>query len=197
MNNGTDIWEKFVHHNANGCSCFAAISAMPGGCGTGDSGNQVFQIWPIISSIRSAARATSASCSFSRTRTKCRSRLLLPVSGQLVDRYKQPVYVHQPGCFPQYRPGYLVDSQSVSASLTITNDYRGPGPPAVSAVSAQGSRPSSRSSFDEPVETVSAKTLANYSLDQGIHLTGATLMPDGRTVGLATDSGLPPIRFTH
>jgi hypothetical protein len=46
--------------------------------------------------------------------------------------------------------------------------------------------------FNEPVETSSAQTVTNYSIDPGIHLTGATLLSDGKTVALVTDSDFTP-----
>ena len=44
--------------------------------------------------------------------------------------------------------------------------------------------------FDEPVDVTSAESATNYSLDKGVILTNATLLPDGRTVALLPDSNL-------
>ena len=46
--------------------------------------------------------------------------------------------------------------------------------------------------FNEPVETVSAQTVTNYSIDNAVHLTSATLLSDGKTVALTTDSDFTP-----
>ena len=60
----------------------------------------------------------------------------------------------------------------------------------MSAVTWLGVPPILKVRFNEPVETASAETVANYSLDNGAHLTGATLSADGQTVELTTDAEL-------
>ena len=46
--------------------------------------------------------------------------------------------------------------------------------------------------FDQLVEAASAQTVTNYSIDPGVHLTGATLLSDCKTVALTTDSDFAP-----
>ena len=190
MNSGTDIWEKVLHHNANGCVVFCGHLGVARAVGTGDSGNQVFQIMADYQFNPLGGAGYFRIMQFFPDQDKMSVSSYSPYLDSWYTDTNNQFTCTNLGVFPNTGPAYVIDSQSVSASLTITNDYVDLVPPAVSAVSAQGIPPVIKVSFDEPVETVSATTLANYSLDQGIHLTGATLMPDGRTVGLATDSGL-------
>ena len=44
--------------------------------------------------------------------------------------------------------------------------------------------------FDRPVDPASATTIANYALDNGITVQGATLSADGKTVSLTTDTAM-------
>jgi chitodextrinase len=61
-------------------------------------------------------------------------------------------------------------------------------PPRVVSVNASGSPNEVTMVFDKLVEGASAETPANYTIDQGISVTGATLHPDLRTVVLTTSA---------
>jgi hypothetical protein len=96
------------------------------------------------------------------------------------------------GLVEQTEYGYTVSAVNyhgiegpLSAAITATTPVD-VTPPRVVSVNASGPSNEVTMVFDEPVEEASAETLANYAIDQGIHVTGATMDPDLRTVVLAT-----------
>src|SRR6185436_8623352 len=70
---------------------------------------------------------------------------------------------------------------SRKATLTVVRDAT---PPGVTTVTGGGGNVVV--TFSEPVDAASAERAANYSLDGGVQVQGATLNPDGRTVTLST-----------
>ena len=75
MNNGTDVWEKFLRHYANMGFVFCGhISGAGRLVGVGDYGNQVFQMLACYQEYLLGG-VTFVSFSFSRTRTRCLSAL--------------------------------------------------------------------------------------------------------------------------
>jgi len=79
--------------------------------------------------------------------------------------------------------GCTVESaRSAPAQATTATDT---DPPTLVDVSALGTRVAVRVAFSEPVELASATNTANYEVDHGITVSGATLESDLRTVQLA------------
>jgi len=151
-----------------------------------------FKCWPTTSWICSGVRAISALFQFFPNQDTMSVKAYSPFLDSLAHRHEQSVYLHQLGRFHQYRTGYLLDTQYTNANLIITNDYVDLTPPGVCGFSYAGVPPTIKVTFNEPVETVSAQTVTNYSINNGIYLTSATLLSDGRTVALATDSDFTP-----
>jgi hypothetical protein len=76
------------------------------------------------------------------------------------------------------------ESSSVSsAQFTLVNDTVAPF---LLSVSPSLSPPSVFVQFSEPVERTSSENRVNYYIDQGIEISNATLLQDGRTVRLQT-----------
>jgi len=192
-NNGTDVWEKFLRRLPNAALAFnghVLNSGVGRLVGAGDYGNRVFQMLANYQMQVLGGAGYLRLIQFSPGQDKMSVSAYSPyLDSSLTDGSNQFEYANL-GIFSGAEPGYLVDPHLVTATLTITNDYADLAPPVVSAVTCGGIPPVLRVSFDEPVEQVSAETSANYSLDQGVPLTGATLLPDGRTVALATDPAL-------
>jgi hypothetical protein len=193
MNNGTDVWEKFLRQHANTAFVF---NGHTGGTGrlveTNDYGNRVFQMLADYQFDTLGGEGYLRIVQFYPDQDKMWVRTYSPyLDDWRTDSANQFVYANL-GVFTNASPGYLVDAQYASASLMITNDDVDLTPPDVSKLSYMGVPPIIKVTFNEPVETSSAQTITNYSLDKGIPLTGATLSPDGRTVALTTDSDFTP-----
>ena len=193
MNNGTDVWEKFLRQHANTAFVFNGHTGGTGRLvGTNDYGNRVFQMLADYQFDTLGGEGYLRIVQFYPDQDKMWVRTYSPyLDDWRIDSANQFVYTNL-GVFTNASPGYLVDAQYASASLMITNDDVDLTPPDVSELSYMGLPPIIKVTFNEPVETSSAQTITNYSLDKGIHLTGATLSPDGRTVALTTDSDFTP-----
>jgi hypothetical protein len=195
QNNGTDVWEKFLRHHANmgfvfnGHICSGTSGRL---VGVGDYGNQVFQMMADYQIAAFGGAGYLRVVQFFPDQDKMSVKTYSPfLDSWLTDPGNQFVYTNL-GVFTNAGPGYLVDTQYASAGLIITNDNVDLTPPGVCGLSYAGVPPVFKVTFNEPVETSSAQTITNYSIDKGIHLTGATLSSDGRTVALTTDSDFTP-----
>jgi hypothetical protein len=193
MNDGTDIWEKFVRHHAN---ISFVLCGHVGDAGrlvsAGDYGNQVFQLLADYQFDALGGGAYLRIIQFFPDQDQMSVKTYSPFLDRwLTDTNNQFAYTNL-GVFTNAGPGYLVDTQSASAGLIITNDIVDLTPPGVRGLSYAGVPPIIKVTFNEPVETVSAQTVINYSMDNAVHLTGATLLSDGKTVALATDSDFTP-----
>jgi hypothetical protein len=193
QNNGTDVWEKFLRHHANSGFVFnghICSSASGRVVGVGDYGNQVFQMMANYQVLALGGSGYFRIVQFSPDQDKMSVKTYSPfLDSWLTDPGNQFVYTNL-GVFTNASPGCLVNTQYASATLTITNDNVDLIPPGIGAISCLGMPPVIKVTFVEPVETVSAETVVNYSLDNGVHLVGATLLSNGRTVALALDSDL-------
>jgi fibronectin type 3 domain-containing protein len=78
----------------------------------------------------------------------------------------------------------VASSQSGPLSVTTTGDVTPPG--ITSATAADGTHVSVL--FNEPVDSTTAQTSANYSISGGISVTAAVLQADGQTVLLTTST---------
>ena len=194
-NDGTDVWEKFLRHHANMGFVFNGHVLNSGTgrlVGVGDYGNQVFQMLANYQMNMLGGAGYLRIVQFFPDQDKMSVKTYTPyLDSWLTDTNNQFTYTNL-GVFTNASPGYLVDTQYASASLIITNDDVDLTPPGVSKLSYMGLPPIIKVTFNEPVETSSAQIVTNYSIDKGIHLTGATLSPDGRTVALTTDSDFTP-----
>jgi hypothetical protein len=194
-NDGTDVWEKFLRHHANMGFVFNGHVLNSGTgrlVGVGDYGNQVFQMLANYQMNVLGGAGYLRIVQFFPDQDKMSVKTYTPyLDSWLTDTNNQFTYTNL-GVFTNASPGYLVDTQYASASLIITNDDVDLTPPGVSKLSYMGLPPIIKVTFNEPVETSSAQTVTNYSIDKGIHLTGATLSSDGRTVALTTDSDFTP-----
>lgn len=74
-------------------------------------------------------------------------------------------------------------ADSDEALLTVLSDT---DPPTIASVSAPGDPNTVWVTFSEPVEQTTAETAANYTIDNGIDVHGASLQPDPAVVRLAT-----------
>lgn len=193
MNNGTDVWEKFLRHHANMGLVFCGHLGDAGRLvGVGDYGNQVFQMVADYQFDALGGGGYLRVVQFFPDQDKMSVKTYSPfLDSWLTDTNNQFAYTNL-GVFTNAGPGYLLDTQYASASLIITNDDVDLTPPGVSKLSYMGLPPIIKVTFNEPVETSSAQTVANYSIDNAVHLTGATLSSDGRTVALTTDSDFTP-----
>jgi len=194
-NNGTDVWEKFIRHHANMAFAFNGHICNSGTgrlVGVGDYGNQVFQMLANYQMDMFGGAGFLRIVQFFPDQDTMSVKTYSPfLDCWLTDTNNQFAYTNL-GVFTNAGPGYLVDTQYTSANLIITNDNVDSTPPSVSKLSCMGMPPIIKVTFNEPVETVSAQTITNYSIDNGIHLTSATLLSDGKTVALATDSDFTP-----
>jgi hypothetical protein len=194
-NNGTDVWEKFLRHHDNTALVFNGHVLNSGTgrlVGVGDYGNQVFQMLANYQMDVLGGAGYLRIVQFFPDQDRMSVKTYSPyLDSWLTDTNNQFAYTNL-GVFTNASPGYLVDTQYASASLIITNDDVDLTPPGVSQLSCIGMPPIIKVTFNEPVETSSAQTVTNYSIDPGIHLTGATLLSDGRTVALTTDSDFTP-----
>jgi hypothetical protein len=194
-NNGTDVWEKFLRHHANSALVFNGHVLNSGTgrlVGVGDYGNQVFQMLANYQMDAFGGAGFLRIVQFFPDQDKMSVKAYSPfLDSWLTDTNNQFAYTNL-GVFTNASPGYLVDTQYASASLIITNNNVDLTPPGVCGLSYMGVPPTIKVTFNEPVETVSAQTVTNYSIDNGIHLTSATLLSDGKTVALATDSDFTP-----
>ena len=194
-NNGTDVWEKLIRHHANMAFVFNGHVLNSGTgrlVGVGDYGNQVFQMLANYQMNMFGGGGFLRIVQFFPNQDKMSVKAYSPfLDSWLTDTNNQFAYTNL-GVFTNAGPGYLLDTQYTSASLIITNDNVDLTPPGVCGLSYAGVPPTINVTFNEPVETVSAQTVTNYSIDNGIHLTSATLLSDGKTVALATDSDFTP-----
>jgi hypothetical protein len=194
-NDGTDVWEKFIRHHANMGFVFNGHVLNSGTgrlVGVGDYGNQVFQMLANYQMNAFGGAGFLRIVQFFPDQDKMSVKTYSPfLDSWLTDTNNQFEYTNL-GVFTNAGPGYLLDTQYTSAGLIITNDNVDLTPPGVCGLSYMGVPPIIKVTFNEPVETVSAQTVTNYSIDNGIHLTSATLLSDGKTVALATDSNFTP-----
>jgi hypothetical protein len=192
-NNGTDVWEKFLRHYANMAFVFCGHVLNSGTgrlVGVGDYGNQVFQILANYQMDVLGGAGYLRIMQFFPDEDRMSVESYSPYLDTWLTTPDQQFEYTNLGVFTNANPGYLVDTQNASASLIITNDTVDLTPPEVDSVSYMGVPPIITVTFDEPVEAVSAQTLDNYAIDQGAVLASATLLPDGKTVALATGSDL-------
>jgi len=195
-NNGTNVWEKFLRHHANMGFTFNGHIPNAGYAGrlvgVGDYGNQVFQMMADYQACMLGGAGYLRIIQFFPDQDKMSVSTYSPyLDSWFTDTNNQFAYTNL-GVFTNASPGYLVDTQYASASLIITNDNVDLTPPGVCGFSYAGVPPAIKVTFNEPAEAVSAQTVTNYSIDNGIHLTSATLLSDGKTVALATDSDFTP-----
>jgi len=198
QNNGTDVWEKLLRHNANMSFVFNGHVLNSGTgrlVGVGDYGNQVFQMLANYQMNAFGGGGYLRLIQFFPDQDKMSVKTYSPfLDSWLLDTNNQFAYTNL-GVFNNAGPGYLVDTQLAGAGLIITNNNVDLTPPDVSKLSCEGMPPIIKVTFTEPVETVSAQTITNYSIDNGIHLTSATLLAGSKTVALATDSDFTPNRL--
>ena len=151
-----------------------------------------FKCWPIIRNAKLGGSGFFRIVQFFPDQDMMLVKTYSPLlDSWLTDTNNQFTYTNL-GIFTNTGPGYLLDTQNTSAGLIITNDNVDLTPPGICGFNYAGVPPVFKVTFNEPVETVSAQTVANYSIDSDVHLTGATLLSDGRTVALTTDSGFAP-----
>jgi hypothetical protein len=188
-NDGTGIWEKLVRRNPNSALVFCGhILGIGRLMSTGDYGNRVFQMLANYQGDILGGGGYLRLAQFYPDQDKMTVSTYSPyLDNWLTDPNNQFVYTNL-GIFTSTSPGYLLNTQYTSASLIITNGAVDLTPPAVTNLTCMGMPPVIKITFNEPVEVASAQTLTNYSLDQNIQLTGATLSSDGRTVALALGS---------
>ena len=197
MNNGTNVWDKFLRRHANVCAVFSGHLGYGRLVGTGDYGNQVFQMTADYQFEALGGGGYLRVVQFFPDQDQMTVQTYSPyLDNWRTEPASQFVYTNL-GVFANAGPGYLLDTQSVSATLTLTNDYVDLTPPGVSNITCSGIPPVIKVTFDEPVETVSATTVANYALDQDIQVTSVTLSSDGRTATLIPDPSSRPTRFTR
>jgi hypothetical protein len=188
MNNGTDVWEKFLRHHANVCAVFSGHLGFGRLVDVGDYGNQVFQMTADYQFEPLGGGGYLRIVQFYPDQDKMTVKTYSPyLNNWRADSANQFVYTNL-GVFAAASPGYLVSTQSAGASLIITNDNVDSAPPAVTNLTCMGMPSVIKVTFNEPVEAASAQDVTNYSLDHDISVTGATLSADGRTVALALDS---------
>jgi hypothetical protein len=194
-NNGTDVWEKFIRHNANMAFTFNGHVLNSGTgrlVGVGDYGNQVFEMLANYQVLAFGGSGYLRIIQFFPDQDKMSVKAYSPfLDSWLTDTNNQFTYTNL-GVFTNTGTGYFLDTQYTSANLIITNDCMDLTPPGVCGFNYAGVPPTIKVTFNEPVEPVSAQTVTNYSIDNGIYLTSATLLSDGRTVALATASDFPP-----
>jgi hypothetical protein len=194
-NNGTDVWEKFIRHHANMAFVFNGHVLNSGTgrlVGVGDYGNQVFQMLANYQMDSFGGAGFLRIVQFFPDQDMMSVKTYSPfLDSWLTDTNNQFAYTNL-GVFTNAGPGYLLDTQYTSASLIITNNNVDLTPPGVCGLSYAGVPPVFNVTFNEPVETVSAQTVTNYSIDNAVHLTSATLLSDGKTVALTTDSDFTP-----
>ena len=190
-NNGTDVWDKFLRRQAGTALVFNGHVLNNGTgrlVGVNDYGNQVFQMLANYQLLASGGAGYLRIVQFFPDQDRMSVSTYSPyLDSWLVDSENQFAYTNL-GFFTNASPGYQVEGRSAGASLLITNNNADLVPPGVSAICGQEMPPFITVTFTEPVEPASAQTLANYSLDPGVHLTGAALSSDGRTVVLTTDA---------
>jgi len=193
QNNGTDVWDKFLSHHANVRFVFnghVLNSGIGRLVGVGDQGNRVYQMLANYQMNLLGGAGYLRIVQLFPDQDRMSVRTYSPyLDTSLTDSGNQFDYANL-GIFTNTSPGYLVDTQSAGASLIITNETVDLTPPGVSGFSCIGLPPAIKVLFDEPVEAASAQTVTNYSIDNGLHVVGATLQADGRTVVLTTDSDL-------
>jgi hypothetical protein len=195
QNNGTNVWEKFLRHHANmgfvfnGHICSGTSGRV---VGVGDYGNQVFQMMADYQILAYGGAGYLRIVQFFPDQDRMSVKTYSPfLDSWLTDAGNQFVYTNL-GVFTNAGAGYLVDTQFASAGMIITNDNVDLTPPGISGLGYAGVPPIIKVTFNEPLETASAQTVTNYSIDKGIHLTSATLLAGGVTVALTTDSDLVP-----
>jgi hypothetical protein len=76
--------------------------------------------------------------------------------------------------------------QGTKSSPVTTNTFADTTAPTIASVNASGDPTKVRVVFSEPVELVSAQTVANYGIDHGITVSAAVLGGDNKTVTLTT-----------
>jgi hypothetical protein len=188
MNNGTDVWEKFLRQHANVSAVFSGHFGFGRLVGGGDSGNRVFQMAADYQFDALGGGGYLRMVQFLPDQDKMLVSSYSPyLDSWRTDPANQFVYTNL-GVFTKAGPGYLVSTQSASAALTITNDYVDLTPPTVTNLTCMGMPPVIKVTFNEPVEAASAQNAANYSLDHDLQVTGATRSSNGRTVALALDA---------
>jgi hypothetical protein len=192
-NNGTNVWDKFLRRHANARAAFNG-HILANGTGrivtTGDNGNPVYQMLANYQMNVLGGAGYLRLVRFFPDQRKMSVTTYSPyLDSWLTNADNQFAYTNL-NFFTNASPGYLVDTQYASASLWITNNATDTVPPGISALSCMGLPPVIKVTFNEPVEPASAQTAANYAINQGVHLTGASLQADGKTVALTTDSVL-------
>lgn len=192
MNNGTDVWGKFLRHHANICAVFSGHLGFGRLVSVGDYGNPVFQMAADYQFDSLGGGGYLRIVQFFPDQDKMSVSTYSPyLDSWYTDSINQFTYPNL-GVFTNASPGYLLDTQYASASLIITNDTVDSTPPGVTSLSYLGVPPVFKVTFTEPVEMVSAQTVTNYSIENGVRLTGAALLADGKTVALTEDSDLVP-----
>lgn len=196
MNTGTDIWEKLMR------SCPTMGFAFSGHClgagrlvQTGDFGNQVFEM---LADYQGEALGGAGYLRIVRFYPD-QDRMTVQTYSPCLDDWRtnsddQFEYTNL-GVFTNTVPGYQVDTESAAATLIITNENVDLNPPELSGLSYVGVPPVFSVSFDEPVDAESAQALTNYVFDPEIPICSAVLMPDGKTVSLATTNDLVPGQY--
>ncbi|MFQ5963711.1 MAG: DUF5060 domain-containing protein [Candidatus Scalinduaceae bacterium] len=87
----------------------------------------------------------------------------------------------------------LESAKSASVSATTLTDTT---PPTITSVSASGNAAGVTVVFSEPVERTSAEDPSNYSIDNGITVSGASLGSDLKTITLITSPHSEGITYT-
>jgi len=89
--------------------------------------------------------------------------------------------------------GGIESARLPPASVTMLADHT---QPALSLVSGAGDGRLVRVFFNEPVEQAGAQTASNFTIDNGVSISAATLAADRRTVTLTTSALLKNVTYT-
>jgi hypothetical protein len=191
MNDGIDVWNKFLRHYANiGFVFNGHISGTARLVGLGDHGNRVFQMLADYQFDLLGGGGFLRLVQFYPDQDRMSVLTYSPyLDTSKVDAANQFEYSNL-GIFTNLSPGYLVDTQFAGASLILTNETVDLTPPEVVGLSWIGLPAALTVTFSEPLDADSAQAATNYTLDHGLQVVDALLQPDGRSVVLTTDPDL-------
>lgn len=197
VNNGTDVWEKFLRHHANVSFVFNGHVLGTGVgrlVGIGDHGNKVYQMLANYQSYANGGSGYLRTVEFNPLADKFTVKSYSPYLKRSLTAPPQQFEYDNLGLFDTNKLAYLIDTNRATATITIADNDRDARPPTIASVRANGFPYEVIVTYGGPVDRLTAESRFNYQIadetGDPIRVIGGTLSADSRTVVLLTASAL-------
>lgn len=197
-NDGTHVWQKLIRHHPNFAFVFNGhVHENGNGQGRlvkiGDHGNKVFQMLCNYQFNANGGAGLLRYVTFYPEEDRFEAKSFSPVLNRFITDPANEFEYRDLGIFTNITPTYTIDPERSAVAIEILSDEIDTTPPTLVSVSAAGNPAEISVVFNEPLDQLTAETITNYSINNPIPITNASLASDLKTVVLTCNSSLTPM----